>query len=139
MNRLNDIAKRLVRSVSVVLLCALVLPRAVGAQGVTTGVMSGVITNAQNQPVAGASVIAIHEPSGTVYEATSRADGRFSIPAMRVGGPYSVTVTFTGSGGTAFEPTTVQNLNVQLGTATDVPVQVKTVNLQETEIGRAHV
>jgi hypothetical protein len=62
-------------------------PLGVFAQGVTTGSMSGVVTAGQNQPVAGASVIAIHEASGTSYEATSRADGRYSIPNMRVGGP----------------------------------------------------
>ena len=42
--------------------------------------------------MSGASVIAIHLPSGTTYETTSRADGRFIIINMRVGGPYSVTV-----------------------------------------------
>ena len=51
---------------------------------------------AQNQPVPGASVIAIHEPSGTSYEATTRADGRYSIPSMRVGGPYEVTASLSG-------------------------------------------
>ena len=60
----------------------------------------------QKQPVAGASVIAIHEPSGTSYEATTRADGRFFIPNMRVGGPYTVTVAYTGTGAAAFEPQT---------------------------------
>ncbi len=63
------------------------------AQGVTTGSISGVVQNSQQQPVAGAQVIAIHTPSGTTYEAVTRGDGRFSIPGMRVGGPYSVTVT----------------------------------------------
>ncbi len=132
MKRLSDIAMRLTGIVSLLALCALLIPAAAGAQGVTTGIMSGVVTNVQGQPVPGASVIAIHEPSGTVYESTSRADGRFSMPGMRVGGPYSVTVNFVGAGGTAFEPRTITDLTVNLGTSTDVPVQVKTVNLTET-------
>jgi len=103
------------------------------AQGVTTGAMTGIVTNDQQQPVAGANVIAIHLPSGTTYEATSRADGRFAIPGMRVGGPYSVTVAYTGSGGgTAFQPETVDNLMVNLGVATDVPVTVKAIAVQES-------
>ena len=40
-------------------------PRVLAAQGVTTGGIGGIVTGAQKQPVAGASVIAIHEPSGT--------------------------------------------------------------------------
>lgn len=132
MKRLSDIATRVTRRVSLLALCALLVPAVAGAQGVTSGTMSGVVTNAQGQPVPGASVIAIHEPSGTAYETTSRADGRFSIPAMRVGAPYSVTVNFVGTGGTAFEPVTIQGLSVTLGTGTDVPVQVKTVNIQES-------
>ena len=74
------------------------------AQGVTTGAITGIVINTQQQPVGGASVIAIHEPSGTTYEGVTLADGRFSIPGMRVGGPYSVTVAYTRAGGTAFEP-----------------------------------
>jgi hypothetical protein len=50
----------------------------------------------------GAGVIAIHLPSGTSYEATTRTDGRFTMPAMRVGGPYSVTVTYMSGVGVAF-------------------------------------
>src|SRR5262245_24659204 len=84
----------------------------VWAQGVTTGQITGIVLDAQKQPVAGASVIAIHEPSGTSYEATTRADGRFLIPGMRVGGPYSVTVAFTGSGAAAFEPQTKSEVAV---------------------------
>lgn len=101
------------------------------AQGVTTGSMSGVVTDTANQPVAGASVIAIHTPSGTNYEAETRTDGRFSIPNMRVGGPYFVTVTYAGTG-TAFEPSTQEGLNVNLGVATDVIFQVKSIAVTET-------
>ncbi len=114
-------------------LCALLAPVANAyAQGVTTGQIAGIVTDAQQQPVAGASVIAIHEPSGTSYEATTRADGRFSIPNMRVGGPYTVTVAYTGAGAAAFEPQTVQDVMVNLGVATDIPLTVRNIAVQET-------
>src|SRR5687768_17356572 len=102
------------------------------AQGVTSGQIQGVVVDAQKQPVAGASVIAIHEPSGTSYEATTRTDGRFFIPNMRVGGPYSVTVAFTGTGTAAFEPTTQSDIMVNLGVATDLAMEVRGITVTET-------
>src|SRR5262245_14330009 len=97
------------------------------AQGVTTGAISGIVTEAQQQPVAGASVIAIHIPSGTLYETVTRADGRFSMPSMRVGGPYTVTVSFSGGGGAAFQPETQDNVTVNLGVATDLTFSVQPI------------
>jgi len=99
---------------------------------VTTGSLSGKVLNAQQEGVTGASVIAIHLPSGTTYETTSRADGRFVILNMRVGGPYSVTVAFTGSGAAAFAPETQDNLEINLGAATDVVFNVKQIAVTET-------
>ena len=52
----------------------------------------------------------LHEPSGTRYEATTRADGRFSLPGLRVGGPYTVTATLSG-----FQPRPVKGVIVNLG------------------------
>lgn len=101
------------------------------AQGVTTGAISGIVTDAQQQPVAGASVIAIHESSGTSYEAVTRADGRFSVLGMRVGGPYTVTVAYTGGGGTAFAPETQADITVNLGVATDLTFTVTAIAVQE--------
>jgi hypothetical protein len=119
-------------SVAVLALCAMLWPvGAARAQGVTTGAMTGIVTNPQQQPVAGADVIAVHEPSGTSYEATTRADGRFSIPGMRVGGPYSVTVAYTGAGGTAFQPETQTDVTVTLGVATDLSITVNPIAVQE--------
>ncbi|AMY12557.1 hypothetical protein LuPra_05834 [Luteitalea pratensis] len=105
--------------------------RQAGAQGVTTGSIGGTVTDAAGAPVAGASVIAIHTPSGTNYEATTRTDGRYFIPNMRVGGPYVVTVTYVG-GASAFEPYTNENVTVNLGVTTDVNVTVKNIAVEES-------
>jgi hypothetical protein len=126
-------ARLRLRTVGLLALCALLWPASQAtAQGVTTGAMSGIVTNVQMQPVAGANVIAIHETSGSSYEATTRADGRFTIPGMRVGGPYSVTVAYTGAGGTAFEPQTKTDVTVNLGVATDVNFSVTAIAVQES-------
>ena len=61
------------------------------AQGVTTSGLTGIVKDAQGAVVPGATVKAVHEPSGTTYEAVTQGDGRFFIPGMRVGGPYTVT------------------------------------------------
>lgn len=99
---------------------------------VTTGSLAGRVQNEKGEGVAGANVIAIHLPSGTTYEATTRADGRFQINNVRVGEPYSVTVAFTGGGGTAFAPETQDNVNVILGVATDLAFNVKAIAVTET-------
>jgi hypothetical protein len=112
-------------------LCTVLSPaRPASAQGVTTGTITGIVTNGQ-QPVAGASVIAIHLPSGTSYEATTRTDGRYSIPGMRVGGPYTVTAAFSGQGGTAFEPQTREGVEVNLGVTSDVNFAVTAIAITE--------
>ena len=99
---------------------------------VTTGSLSGRIQNAQQEAVAGASVIAIHLPSGTTYETTSNAEGRFTILNMRVGGPYSVTAAFTGTGTAAFAPETQENVEINLGVATNLTFNVKNIAVTET-------
>ena len=119
------------RWLAVVAFCAIAWPAAqVHAQGVTTGAIAGVVLNPQQEPVAGANVTAIHTPSGTVYEAVTRADGGFSIPGMRVGGPYSVTVSFSG-GGTAFQPETRDDVTVNLGVSSDLNFVVRPITVQE--------
>ena len=71
-------------------------PAALDAQGVTTAAIAGVVTDSSGAPLEGARVVALHGPSGTAYAAVTRADGRFTIPGMRVGGPYRVRVALVG-------------------------------------------
>lgn len=113
------------------LVAILAVASAVNAQ-VTTGSLRGKVQNEQQQPVAGASVIAIHLPSGSSYEATTRNDGGFTIVGMRVGGPYSVTVAYSGGGAAAFAPETQESVEVNLGVATDLAFTVRAIAVTET-------
>lgn len=66
------------------------------AQGVTTGSITGQVFDDKGMPLAGAAVVATHTPSGTRYGVLTREDGRFVMPAVRVGGPYTVSASFLG-------------------------------------------
>ena len=63
---------------------------------VTTSDIRGLVVDDQNAPLPGANVVAIHTPTGTKYGGTTNLDGRFNLLNMRVGGPYTVTVSFIG-------------------------------------------
>ena len=66
------------------------------AQGSTTAALAGTVVDEKGEGLPGATVIAIHEPTGSRYGGSTRADGRYNIVNMRVGGPYKVTVSFVG-------------------------------------------
>ena len=58
--------------------------------------MNGIVKDIAGEPLPSANVIAIHEPTGTKYGAYTTTDGRFSLPNLKIGGPYSVAVTYVG-------------------------------------------
>jgi len=63
---------------------------------VTTSSLTGTISDENGDPMAGATIVATHVPSGTVYGAIANSVGLYSIQGMRPGGPYTVNVTFIG-------------------------------------------
>lgn len=69
--------------------------KSVLAQGVTTASINGTVTDAKGA-IPGATVTITHNPTGTVYSTVTRADGRYNIPNLRVGGPYTFKVSFIG-------------------------------------------
>jgi hypothetical protein len=62
----------------------------------TSASINGLVVDQKGEPLPGANIIAVHEPSGTQYGSTSREDGRYNLVGLRVGGPYKVTVSFVG-------------------------------------------
>ncbi len=67
------------------------------AQSTTAGV-GGQVTGPGGQPVAGAEVTITHAESGTVSRAVTDASGRYNARGLRVGGPYTITITKSGEG-----------------------------------------
>lgn len=91
-----------------VLLIAIV--QAVLAQ-VTTSTLTGKVTLGNtNESVIGATIQVVHVPSGTRYATVTNADGRYTIQGMRVGGPYTIKVSYIG-----YQPTEISNVTLQLG------------------------
>lgn len=76
---------------------------------VTTSTMSGLVKDEQ-EPLIGATVRATHMPSGTIYGAVTNTAGNFTIPNMRVGGPYTVDVSYIG-----YQPRSFSNITMRLG------------------------
>ena len=95
-----------------------VLTTTLNAQVTTSGIAGKVISG--SELIIGATIVATHTPSGTVYGAVSNADGRFNIVGMRVGGPYEIKISYIG-----FSSVKISNVNLQLGETYPVNVNLK--------------
>jgi hypothetical protein len=62
----------------------------------TTSSIKGTVKSSSTELLPGATILAIHTPTGSKYSALTNADGRFNMLNMRIGGPYKVTVSFVG-------------------------------------------
>jgi len=98
------------------------------SQGVTTSSILGKVTSESGETLPGALVVSVHTPSGTKYSAVTNNEGRYFIPNMRIGGPYSVKVSFIG-----YSEYQVSDIMLNLGVSTNLNIimEEETLGIQE--------
>jgi hypothetical protein len=109
---------------------AIIAPFCIQAQ-VTTSSIIGFVKSDSGTPLEGATVTAIHQPSGTKYQTITKKDGNFTIPNTRVGGPYTITVEYVG-----YTPQTINDVSLNLGEpfSTDITLSTNSTVLKEVTI-----
>ena len=117
-----------------VFFATLIAPFFMQAQ-VTTSSITGFVKSDTGSPLEGATVTAIHQPSGTKYVTLTKKAGNFTIPNTRIGGPYQLTAEYVG-----YSPQTVNNITLNLGEpfSTDITLSTKTTVLKEITVTAAN-
>lgn len=77
------------------LLLSLAIVSHVAAQSTTSAIRGQVVAD-DKTPLIGATVVASHLPSSTVYGTVTDRDGVYHIEGLRTGGPYKVEISFVG-------------------------------------------
>ena len=97
------------------------------AQSVTTGAISGLVSDESGGVLPGASVVGVHEPTGSTYTAVTDGDGRFTLLNVRAGGPYSVTATLSG-----FKEQKQGGISVALGSTRELGFRLHLESMTES-------
>ncbi|MDF1610847.1 TonB-dependent receptor [Stygiobacter electus] len=95
----------------------------------TTASINGLVVDQNGNPLPGANIIVVHQPSGTKYSTISRDNGRYNLNGLRVGGPYKVTVSFVG-----YETQINDNVYLNLGVSTDINFTLKDASVGMSEV-----
>ena len=106
--------------------CLALLCAPAAAQTVTTGNITGTVTDAQGGVLPGATVTAVHTDTGTSYEAVTGADGRYSILNVRVG-TYNISAAMNG-----FKDQKQDKVQVQLGAEQTADFKLQLATVSET-------
>jgi hypothetical protein len=96
---------------------------------VTTSGLSGSVSTETGENLPGATVLAVHEPSGTQYGTVTNNEGRFNLQGMRSGGPYRVEVSFVG-----YSKGTYTDITLYLGEAFILNATIKESAVDVTEV-----
>jgi hypothetical protein len=98
-------------------------------QGVTTGNISGFVKDASGEELPGATVIAVHTPTGAKYGIVTNLNGRYAINNVKVGGPYEIKVTYVG-----YSENVRKGIYVSLGSTSDVDFELQEEGVELGEI-----
>lgn len=90
---------------------------------VTTSSLEGIVTDDKGETLVGAVIVAVHNPSGTQYYASSNEKGQYRIYGMRAGGPYTVSISFLGTQTAKYE-----EVSLKLGEAYIIDAKLASSN-----------
>ena len=90
-----------------------------GYSQVTTSTLKGIVKD-KDGPMLGAEVLVIHEPTGTKNGTITQDNGRFLLPNLRIGGPYTILVKFVG-----YQPVELKDVYLKLGETKNVEIFLK--------------
>ncbi len=110
------------------LIVVAVMSVAASAQS-TTASMKGFVTDADGKPLAGATVIATHTPTETIYGTTTDRNGVYHLQGLRVGAPYTVEFSFVG-----FKDKTLNDIALSLGEAKHIDTSLISDNTIEAVV-----
>ncbi|MCQ0112161.1 TonB-dependent receptor [Zhouia amylolytica] len=113
----------------ILLFCLLFISTLAVFSQVTTSNIKGLITDPDGQPLPGASVVAIHSPTGTKYGTATNFDGRFNLLNLRVGGPYVITITYVG-----FQDHKLTDVYLELGKSETLDISLQETSEQLGEV-----
>ncbi|MEF8940434.1 MAG: TonB-dependent receptor, partial [Salinivenus sp.] len=119
-------------TIPIFLLAALVFaPTVTHAQGVTSATIRGTVVDENDEPIPGANVLAVHEPSGSRYGTATNQNGSFTVANVRVGGPYTITVSFVG-----YQSQRETGIQLDLGETRrfEFQLQEQTAQMDEVEV-----
>jgi hypothetical protein len=114
------------RTALVFLFAGMLVTTGLSGQGITSSALAGRVIDPDGNVVEGATVEAIHNPTGTRYATETRINGRYNFANVRVGGPYTVTVTAPG-----LREARQTGIFAALGQSTSVPFRLQ---LDEGEV-----
>ncbi|MFK7981558.1 MAG: carboxypeptidase regulatory-like domain-containing protein [Saprospiraceae bacterium] len=106
----------------------LLVVQAAWGQGSTSSRITGQITDG-TETLIGANVIAVHEPTGFQYGTATNIEGLFTLNNVNVGGPYTITVSYTG-----FEEYVIKDIFLNLGQTESFNIKMNEAALQLSEV-----
>jgi hypothetical protein len=126
------ITRRLTRFITALgLLLGAVVATEVHAQGITTGGITGVVTDSDGKPLENVQLSVTNTTTGVTTRTTARTGGRYTLPSLEVGGPYILTARRIG-----FAPWTQKDITIQLSQQEHIDIKM---SAQATELSQLEI